>query len=65
MRGEETASVLALDGNKHVLIHKTPDHKERLEAGKYLAKFHQIFTERINIDGSASIVFKGEEELKE
>lgn len=65
MRGEETASVLAQDGNKPVLLNKPPDHKERLEASKYLAKFHQLFTEKISIDGTASIVFKGEEELKE
>lgn len=65
MRGEETAPVLAMDGNKHTLVNKPPDHKERLEASKYLAKFHQLFTEKISVDGTASIVFKGEEELKD
>lgn len=65
MRGEELASVLALDGNKHILLMKPPDHRERLDAAKYLGKFHQLFTEKISVDGTAKIVFNGENELKD
>lgn len=65
MRGETKACVLAMDGNRQVCILKEPDQKERLEASKYLAKFHQLFTEKISVEGNATVVFKGEDDLKD
>lgn len=65
MRGESLSSVLAMDDKKQILIQKPPDQKEMLEAAKYLAKFHQLFTEKISVEGTATVVFKGEDDLKE
>lgn len=65
IRGEARAPVLALDGKKQIVLEKAPDHKERLEAAKQLAKFHQLFTEKISIEGVATVIFQGEDSLKD
>lgn len=57
MRGKSTSSVLARDelGADRV-IEKPPDEKERTKAAELLGKAHMLFTDKVDMGASVSVV---------
>ena len=63
--GNVKDAVLAFEGKNQVIIQKEASLKEKIEAAKMLAKFHQLFTDKVSIEGVATIVFSGEDQLED
>lgn len=61
LRGESEAEVIVVGGysdgrSKAKRIKKKPDEKERLKAAELLGKRFGLFTEKVNLEGSAKVV---------
>ena len=61
LRGESEAEVIVAGGygdgcSKAKSIKKKPDEKERLKAAELLGKRFGLFTEKVNLEGSAKVV---------
>ena len=61
MRGQSVTNVPFVVGigdgiDKVKFVNRTPDEKERLRAAELLGKRWGLFTDKVNIDGSAKVV---------
>ncbi|MEG2521268.1 MAG: terminase small subunit [Anaerovoracaceae bacterium] len=70
LRGESTAEIVVVEGSgdgcsesKHVS--KAPDEKEKLKAAELLGKRYGLFTDKVNMELNAQVVFGGEEDLED
>lgn len=57
IRGKSRSHVLARDamGADHI-VEKPPDEKERLKAAELMGKRHQLFTDKVKVDGNMPVM---------
>ena len=57
IRGQSRSHVLARDamGADHI-VEKPPDEKERLKAAELMGKRHQLFTDKVKVDGNLPVM---------
>jgi phage terminase small subunit len=57
IRGKSRSHVLARDelGAEHI-VEKPPDEKERLKAAELMGKRHQLFTDKVKVDGNMPVM---------
>lgn len=70
MRGESEAEIVVVEGmgdgvSMAQKITKNPDEKERLKAAELLGKYHRLFADKVDLNGAATVVIKGESELED
>lgn len=70
LRGESSSEVVVVEGcgngvSEARRVTKKPDEKDRLKAAELLGKRYRMFTDKLDVDGGVSVVFKGESELEE
>jgi phage terminase small subunit len=70
LRGEAVSEVVVVVGtgegcSEPVTIEKHPDEREKLKAAEQLGKRYGLFTDRVDLNGSVSVVIGGEDELEE
>ena len=46
-------------------VSKAPSEKDRLKAAELLGKRYGLFTDKVNIDGTAPVVLVGYDDVKE
>ena len=61
MRGESESEVVVVEGvgdgcSKARLLMKKPDERERLKAAELLGKRYGLFTDKVNVEGTAKVV---------
>ena len=61
LRGESEAEVVVVEGigdgcSEAKCLKKSPDERERLKAAELLGKRFGLFTEKVNLEGSAKVV---------
>lgn len=61
IRGESRSEVVVVEGigdgrSEARCIEKSPDEKERLKAAELMGKCWGIFTDKVNVDGTAKVV---------
>ena len=58
IRGKSRSHVLARDGlGADYIMEKPPDEKERLKAAELMGKRHQLFTDKVQVDGNVPVMF--------
>lgn len=66
MRGKTMASVLALCGDGcQEIVEKPPDMRERLKAAELLGKRYGLFTDKMDVGGTMSVVIVGDDSLED
>lgn len=70
LRGESKAEIVVVEGmgdgvSMAQKITKNPDEKERLKAAELLGKYYRLFADRLDVNGAATVVIKGESELED
>ncbi|MDU2489647.1 terminase small subunit [uncultured Clostridium sp.] len=70
IRGEETEQVVVTESvgdfmSEARVINKELSAKDRIKAAELLGKRYRLFTEKIEADISATVVFEGENELED
>lgn len=68
LRGESESEILVVEGtgdgcSEAVRVKKAPDEKERLKAAEMLGKYHTLFTDKTQVQGSIPVIITGEDEL--
>ena len=57
IRGKSISHVLARDElGAERIVEKPPDEKERLKAAELMGKRHQLFTDKVKVDGAAPVM---------
>ncbi|MBQ6263070.1 MAG: terminase small subunit [Clostridia bacterium] len=61
MRGESSAEIVVVEGEGEGYssarkVQKAPDEKERLKAAELLGKRFGLFTDKVNVEGTAKVV---------
>lgn len=70
LRGESEAEIVVVEGmgdgvSMAQKITKAPDEKERLKAAELLGKYYRLFADKVDLNGTATVVIKGESELED
>lgn len=57
IRGQSRSHVLARDAlGADRIVEKPPDEKERLKAAELMGKRHQLFTDKVQVDGNVPVM---------
>lgn len=57
IRGQSRSHVLARDDlGAEYILEKPPDEKERLKAAELMGKRHQLFTDKVKVDGNVPVM---------
>ena len=57
IRGQSRSHVLAKDElGAERIVEKPPDEKERLKAAELMGKRHQLFTDKVKVDGNVPVM---------
>ena len=57
IRGQSRSHVLARnDLGAEYIVEKPPDEKERLKAAELMGKRHQLFTDKVKVDGNMPVM---------
>ncbi len=57
IRGKSVSHVLARDElGAERIVEKPPDEKERLKAAELMGKRHQLFTDKVQVDGNVPVM---------
>lgn len=57
IRGQSRSHVLARDElGAERIVEKPPDEKERLKAAELMGKRHQLFTDKVQVDGNVPVM---------
>ena len=70
MRGESKSEVVVVEGvDKGVSVarhvHKAPDERERTKAAELLGKRHQLFTDKLSVEGAIPVVIANADDLED
>ena len=70
LRGESTSEEIVVEGigdgcSAARKVSKAPSEKDRLKAAELLGKRYGLFTDKVNIDGTAPVVLVGYDDVKE
>ena len=70
MRGESESEIVVVEGigegcSSARKMEKAPDEKEKLKAAELLGKRYGLFTDKVEVDGVAQVIFSGEGDLSE
>lgn len=70
LRGESEAEIVVVEGagdgySEARRVKKAPDEKEKLKAAELLGKYYKLFADKLDINGAATVIIKGESELED
>lgn len=70
VRGNSSAEIVVVEGmgdgvSSARRISKNPDEKEKLKAAELLGKYYKLFADRLDVNGAATVIIKGESDLED